>query len=131
MVQSGLAPLLWPFPIPDSPFPAQSTYNELTDSPYAMRRIVSASSSATESWPILPQAFADADNGIVSVTTSSSSAEPSMLLMAGPESTGCVQYATTLRAPFFFSAAAAAHSVPAVSTMSSTSTQTLSATSPM
>src|SRR3546814_8499561 len=36
------------FPIP-APAP-QSTYNELTDSPNAIRRIVSASSSATLSW---------------------------------------------------------------------------------
>ena len=33
----------------------QSTYSELTDSPKAMRRIVSASSSATDSWRILLQ----------------------------------------------------------------------------
>src|SRR6478672_3820040 len=65
----------------------QSTYNELTDSPYAMRRIVSASSSATESWRILLQALAASLNGIVSVTTSSSSAEASMFLIAGPDST--------------------------------------------
>src|SRR5690606_15209649 len=109
----------------------QSTYSELTDSPKAMRRMVSASSSATLSWRIRPQALAASDSGMVSVTTSSSRADFAMLSIAGPESTGWVQYATTLVAPCAFSAAAAAHRVPAVSTMSSTSTQTLPATSPM
>ena len=41
----------------------------------------------------------------------------------GPDSTGCVMYATTRTAPCSFSACAAWHSVPAVSTRSSTSTQ--------
>src|SRR3546814_1698705 len=53
--------------VPYSPFPIpapQSTYNELTDSPNAIRRIVSASSSATLSWRILPQALAASDSGI-------------------------------------------------------------------
>src|SRR3546814_8321748 len=100
------------FPIP-APAP-QSTYNELTDSPNAIRRIVSASSSATLSWRILPQALAASDSGIVSVTTSSSSSERVTLSIAAPDSTGCVQYATTLVAPSALSAAAAAHRVPAV-----------------
>src|SRR6185437_9013255 len=109
----------------------QSTYNELTDSPKAMRRMVSASSSATESWRILAQACTSGRSGRVLVTTSWSSWEPSILLIAAPDSTGCTQYATTLRAPRSFSAAAAAHKVPAVSTMSSTITQVLPSTSPM
>ena len=62
---------------------------------------------------------------MVSVTTSSSSCDLVKLSIAAPDSTGCVQYATTLVAPCAFSAAAAAHRVPAVSTMSSTSTQIL------
>src|SRR3546814_698225 len=108
--------------VPYSPFPIpapQSTYNELTDSPNAIRRIVSASSSATLSWRILPQALAASDSGIVSVTTSSSSSERVTLSIAAPDSTGCVQYATTLVAPSALSAAAAAHRVPAVPTVSS------------
>src|SRR5690606_14152121 len=71
----------------------QSTYSELTDSPKAILRIVSASSSATLSWRILPQASAADDSGMVSVTTSSSSAAFDTLSIAAPESTGCVQYA--------------------------------------
>src|SRR5690606_28389811 len=126
---------LFPIPAPASSFPLlllpQSTYSELTDSPNAIRRIVSASSSATPSWRILPQPRAASDSGMVSVTTSSSSWEPLMLSIAAPESTGCVQYAATLVAPCALSAAAAAHRVPAVSTMSSTSTQVLPSTSPM
>src|SRR3546814_5825210 len=63
----------------------QSTYSELTDSPNAIRRIVSASSSATLSWRILPQALAASDSGIVSVTTSSSSSERVTLSIARSE----------------------------------------------
>src|ERR1700722_20833740 len=100
-----------PFPIA-API-CQSTYNELTDSPNAIRRIVSPSNSATLSWRILLHPLADSDKGIVSVTTSSSSCDPSRFLIAGPDNTGCVQYATTLRAPLRFNAAAAAHNVPA------------------
>src|ERR1700691_3840181 len=54
---------------------AQSTYSELTEPSSRMRRIVSASSSATDSCRIGPALFAAALNGMVSVTTSSSSAE--------------------------------------------------------
>ena len=64
---------------------------ELTDSPKATRRMVSASSSATLSWRIRPQAFAASESGMVSVTTSSSSCDFVMLSIAAPESTGCVQ----------------------------------------
>src|SRR3546814_14710845 len=64
------------FPIP-APAP-QSTYTELTDSPNAHPRIVSASSPATLTWRILPQALAASASGLVSVTTSppSSDREP-------------------------------------------------------
>src|SRR3546814_8945316 len=62
---------------------------------------------------------------------SSDLSERVTLSIAAPDSTGCVQYATTLVAPSALSAAAAAHRVPAVSTMSSTSTQILPRTSPM
>ena len=54
------------------------------------------------------QARAASDNGMVSVTTSSSRQAPDRLSMAAPDSTGCVQYATTLVAPCSLSAAAAA-----------------------
>ena len=96
-----------------------------------MRRTVSASNSATLSWRMRPQARAAGVSGMVSVTTSSSSAEAEILSIAAPDSTGWVQYATTFKAPCCLSAAAAAQSVPAVSTMSSTSTQVLPETSPM
>src|SRR3546814_18996000 len=75
--------------------------------------------------------MAASDSGIGAVTTSSSSSERVTLSIAAPDSTGCVQYATTLVAPSALSAAAAAHRVPAGSTMSSTSTQIFPRTSPM
>src|SRR6185437_4078075 len=53
----------------------QSTYNELTESSSRMRRIVSASSAATESWRMRLQPRAAAESGMVSVTTNSSSTE--------------------------------------------------------
>src|SRR3546814_19757767 len=111
------------FPIP-APAP-QSTYNELTDSTNAIRRIVSASSSATLSWRILPQALAASDSGIVSVTTRSSSSERVTLSIAAPHSTGFVPYATTLVAPSDLSTADAAPKVPAVQPIISTSPQLL------
>ena len=95
-----------------------------------MRRTVSASNSATLSWRMRPQARAAGVSGMVSVTTSSSSAEAEILSIAAPDSTGWVQYATTFKAPCCLSAAAAAQSGPAVSTMSSTSTQVVPETSP-
>ena len=42
---------------------------------------------------------AASDSGMVSVTTSSSSCDLVMFSIAAPDSTGCVQYATTLIAP--------------------------------
>ena len=54
-----------------------------------------------------------------------------MLFIASPDKTGCVAYATTFLAPLFFKAVAALHRVPAVSTMSSTSTQVPFSTSPI
>ena len=50
-----------------------------------MRRIVSASSSDTLTWRIFLQASASGRSGMVSVTTSSSSEEPEMRSMAGPD----------------------------------------------
>src|ERR1700743_3401773 len=99
----------------------QSTYNELTDSSSRMRRIVSASSAATDNWRMRPQAFACADNGTVSVTTNSSNTIFEIDSTALPDRMACVIYATTFVAPSFFNACAAMQSVPAVSTMSSTS----------
>ena len=52
-----------------------SMNSELTDSSLLMRRMVSASSSATDSWRMRLQARASSRSGMVSVTTSSSSAE--------------------------------------------------------
>src|SRR6266480_2614164 len=68
----------------------QSTYSELTDSSSRMRRMVSASSSATDSWRMRLAPVASALSGIVSVTTSSSSADCEILCTAPPDSTGCV-----------------------------------------
>src|SRR5277367_157526 len=109
----------------------QSTYNELTDSSSRIRRIVSASNAATDNWRMRPQALACGDNGTVSVTTNSSSTDFEIESTALPDRMACVMYATTFCAPSFFSACAAMQSVPAVSTMSSTSTQVLPFTSPM
>ena len=72
-----------------------------------MRRIVSASRPATESTRMRPQLFAAAESGMVSVTTSSSSADFEIFSTALPESTACVMYATTFFAPSSFSACAA------------------------
>src|SRR3977135_2042402 len=68
----------------------QSTYIELTDSSSRMRRIVSASSAATDNCRMRPQLLAWADSGIVSVTTSSSSADLVILSTALPDNTACV-----------------------------------------
>ena len=58
----------------------------MTDSPLAMRTMVSAISGATESWRILGQACAAWLKGMVLVTTTSSSASPlAMRSIAGPE----------------------------------------------
>src|SRR6185312_270403 len=66
----------------------QSTYSELTDSSSRIRRIVSASSSATDNCRIWRQLLACADRGIVSVTMSSSSADFEILSTAAPDNTG-------------------------------------------
>ena len=64
----------------------------MTDSPVAMRCIVSAISCATESWRILEHSLAASLKGMVLVTTTSSSARPWLRRsMAGPEKIGCVQ----------------------------------------
>jgi hypothetical protein len=67
--------------------------SELTESSLLTRRMVSASSEATDSWRMRsPQLRAASDSGMVSVTTSSSrSSEPEMRSIAGPDSTACVQ----------------------------------------
>src|SRR6186713_3125453 len=53
----------------------QSTYKELTDSSSRMRRMVSASSAATDNCRILPHSLAAFDSGIESVTINSSNAD--------------------------------------------------------
>ncbi len=84
----------------------QSTYNELTDSPNAMRRIVSPSNSATLSWRILLQFLAASDNGscrsrpVRRAATRSDSGSPA------PTAPDACSTRRRLRAPFFFSAAA-------------------------
>jgi hypothetical protein len=78
--------------------------SEDTESSLLIRSIVSASRPATLNWRMRGQAFASSRNGMVSVTTSSSSTEFVMRSTALPESTGCVQYASTRFAPFSFSA---------------------------
>ena len=77
------------------------------------------------------QLLAVVDSGMVSVTTTSSSVEPWMRSIAGPEKTACVQYAKTFFAPRSFSTSAAFTSVPAVSIMSSMITQLRPSISPM
>src|SRR3546814_15969523 len=77
--------------VPYSPFPIpapQSTYNELTDSPNAIRRIVSASSPATLSWRLLPQALAASHRRTVSVTTSPPTSERVTLAVGAPDKNG-------------------------------------------
>src|SRR5258707_5887280 len=100
-------------------FAVYSTNRELTELSSQILRMVSARSSATLIWRIFAHASASGFNGMVSVTTSSSITEASMRLTAGPDNTGCVQYATTRTAPCSFNARAASHKVFAVSTMSS------------
>ena len=53
--------------------------------------MVSANRKATDSWRIFVQALAASFSGMVLVITTSSSCEPAMRSMAGPENTGCVQ----------------------------------------
>ena len=84
---------------------------ELTESSLLMRRMVSASNPATDSTRIFLHAWASFDSGIVSVTTNSSIEDWSIRATAPPDSTGCVQYATTRFAPSAFSACAALVSV--------------------
>src|SRR5438309_2023314 len=105
--------------------------SELTESSLLILRIVSASSPATDSTRIFLDAWAALESGIESVTTSSSISDSAIRSTAPPESTGCVQYATTRAAPSSFSACAALHSVLAVSTMSSMMTQVRPFTSPI
>src|SRR3990172_7952490 len=69
--------------------------SSLTESSSAMRRMDSASSSATLSWRMRRQALASGLSGIVSVTTSSSSWDLLIRSTALPDNTGCVQYAST------------------------------------
>ena len=56
-----------------------------------MRRMVSASRPATESTRIFLQAWASARSGMLSVTTTSSSADSAMRCTALPERTAWVQ----------------------------------------
>ena len=89
---------------------------------YAFRMAI-ANSSATLSTFILEHFCF---NGIVSQTTSSSSTLFSIFAYAFPLSTGCVQSARTLLAPFSFNSPAAFASVPPVSQISSINTMSLS-----
>src|SRR5690606_40549972 len=109
-VQTCALPI-WPWKTPDNkaaeaakrpaPRPAQghetecarrqSANSELTDSAVEMRRMVSPSRDAQDSWRIFAQARASSFSGMVWVTTSSSRADSWMRLMASPDSTGCVQ----------------------------------------
>src|ERR1022692_851237 len=75
--------------------PSYSVNRELTDSSLDIRVIVSARSCAHESWRMRLHARASSDNGIVSVTTISSSCDSAMRATAPPDNTGCVQYAIT------------------------------------
>src|SRR4051812_16668463 len=68
-----------------------SAKRDVTDSPSEMRRIVSANRKATDSWRTFVVTLASGLSGIVLVMTTSSSAEPLMRSMAGPENTACVQ----------------------------------------
>src|SRR6185369_16133075 len=120
-------------PRPDS-MPVKCTYstnNELTLLSSQILRIVSAISPATLTMRIFSHASASGLSGMVSVTTSSSITDAAMRLTAGPDSTACVQYATTRTAPCSFNAFAASQSVFAVSTMSSMITHVRPFTSPM
>jgi len=106
-------------------------HSEDTESSFEIRRIVSASSPATDSTRSFLHDCPSARSGMVSVTTTSSSDESAIRCTAAPESTACVQYASTRVAPCSFSASEARHSVFAVSTMSSMITQVRPSTSPM
>src|SRR5258708_30990426 len=81
-----------------------STNNDLTELSSQILRIVSAISSATLTTRIFLLASASGLSGIVSVTTSSSITELSILPTAGPQSTVYVPYATTRPTPRTFSA---------------------------
>ena len=79
----------------------------------------------------LKQRIAIENAVIVSVMSSSSMGEATMRSTAGSDSTPCDATANTVRAPLSLMAWAAAHTVPAVSIMSSTMTASLPLTSPM
>src|SRR5207244_12321842 len=79
-----------------------STNNELTELSSQILRTVSAMRPATLTTRILSHASASGLRGMVSVTTTSSIAEAVMRATAGPDNTGCVQYATTRTAPCSF-----------------------------
>ena len=96
-----------------------------------MRRIASPKMRPTESWTIFLQSRASGESGMVLVTTSCSMADSLMRLIAGPLRTGCTAYAKTRLAPQSSSALAPCVRVPAVSTMSSSSTPILPRTSPI
>src|SRR5699024_9668080 len=93
--------------------------------------MVSANMGAKDNERILSQLRAALEKGIESVTTISSRDELQILSMAGSESTGWVQYATTWLAQRSLSASTAWQSVSTVSTMSSTRMQVRSLTSPI
>src|SRR6185312_14887509 len=96
-VEAGKAPVA----------PRQSMNRLDTDSSLDTRVIVSARSCAHESWRMRGHSTASGDSGIVSVTTISSMSDSEIRATAPPESTACVQYATTFCAPCSFNAVAA------------------------
>jgi hypothetical protein len=88
--ESGIGPAIPHCRPPDLNF-LQSTYSELTDSPNAMRRIVSASSSATLSWRMRPAALGRGRQRDGVGHHQFIERELLMLSTAGPDSTGWVQ----------------------------------------
>src|SRR6266403_869414 len=91
------------------------TNKVLSESPLWIRRMASPKIRATESCVIFRQPSAFSRSGMVFVTTTSSIGDACSLSIAGPESTGCTAYATSLRAPDSERARAPSVSVPAVS----------------
>jgi hypothetical protein len=69
------------------------TNKVLTEWDVPILLIVSPNNSATDKTVIFEQFLASPFNGIVLVTTNRSIGDSLILLMAGPDSTGCVQHA--------------------------------------
>src|SRR5687768_13799341 len=99
-----------------------SSNSSLTDSSSKIAFMVLAMIGATETTWILSSSCSGGSGRVLVSTTLEIGASASRLI-AGPESTGWVATATTSLAPRSISASAAPQIVPAVSIMSSTSTQ--------